>query len=153
MKRNAKRQRGISVNPDISADANGRVRGAGRLAAMLAEVVSDADLKAVARMVVAMAVAGDPTACRLLMDRLWPVPKGRLIEFPLPPVNDGDGVVAAHGALVQAVANGDLTIEEASGLSQLLCSQLKLNEAILIEKRVRALEETLRNPPDQTDWE
>src|SRR5215204_3918933 len=58
-----------------------------RLAAAL-DAIAAADAEAVLAAVLEAAKAGDMGAAKLILDRLWPAPKGRALELDLPPVED-----------------------------------------------------------------
>jgi hypothetical protein len=91
----------------------------------MAAAVSEKDAVAIARAVVAKAEKGDMIAARLVMDRLWPVGRGRAVNLDLPGVTDAAGVKTAHMNLLKSVADGSLTLEEAQTVSELLALQLK----------------------------
>src|SRR5215204_4489630 len=87
----------------------GRPKGErSRLAAAL-DSLAAADAEAVVAAVVAAAKGGDMTAAKLVLERLWPVPRGRAVELELPPVEDATGLVAAVARVVAAMADGTVT--------------------------------------------
>src|SRR5262245_28440938 len=59
---------------------------------------------------------GNPTALRLVTQRMSPVSKGRPIEIELPALNSPADRPAAMEAIKQALCEGEITIEEATGL-------------------------------------
>ena len=61
----------------------------------------------------------DPTAQRIVMDRLCPRRRERPIEFALPPIRTASDVVPARDAIAQGVASGELMPGEASALTRL----------------------------------
>lgn len=109
----------------------------------MAEAVSENDALAITRVVISKAKRGNMVAARLVLDRLWPAPKGRPVSFPMPPTNDPAGVLAAHTALLQSIGAGSLTIDEALAISQGLSLHLKMIESIEVEQRLRTVEEQL----------
>jgi len=136
-------QRGRPFKPGVSGNASGRPRGSRNRATVMAEAVSEADAIAITRAVVSKAMAGDAVAARLVLDRLWPAPKGRQVSFPIPPTNDAAGVLAAHAALLQSIGTGSLTIDEAVVVSQALSLHLKMIESTEVQQRLRIVEEQL----------
>src|SRR5215203_5594430 len=63
----------------------GRPKGErARLAAAL-DAIAAADAEAVLSAVLSAAKSGDMGAAKLILDRLWPAPKGRAVELDLPP--------------------------------------------------------------------
>jgi hypothetical protein len=81
-------------------------------------IAEDPDAPAeIAKVLVAAARAGKPWAVEAVASRLWPAPKGRLIEFDLPPVRRPEDISLALDAILQAVAGGILTPDEGAALS------------------------------------
>jgi hypothetical protein len=87
-----------------------------------------------------MALAGDSTAMRLVMERIAPVRRGRPVKFDMPPVTTSADVAAALGSIIQVVARGDLTPDEAATLSTVLGTKLRALEMVERERRVAELE-------------
>jgi hypothetical protein len=151
MKRTAgKQQRGRPFKPGVSGNASGRPTGSRNRATVMAEAISEEDALAITRSVVSKATKGDMTAARIVLDRLWPPARGRAISMSLPPVDDAAGVLAAHGALIKAITEGLISVEEASALSQLLTAQSKAIESTETEARLRAIEEQIAALPNES---
>ncbi len=108
---------------------------------MLAEKLSSADIKEIRDTIVNAAKAGDMVAAKLLWDRLVPVPKGRRLRFPMPPINTADDIVKAFDGLWAAVSNGEITAEEATILGALLERHGAVLKDSAIEKRLKRIEE------------
>jgi len=100
-----------------------------------------ADVKQIIDVVVAEAKAGEAWAAVEILKRIWPVPRGRLLKFPLPPLESVSDVSAAIGAVTQACANGLLTVDEAAALADILERHASILKADAIERRLKALEE------------
>jgi DNA-binding GntR family transcriptional regulator len=75
------------------------------------------------------------------MDRLLPVRKDRPIRFALPSVDRVEDLTKATGALLSAVAAGELTPSEAAELARLVDSHVKAIEATDLHMRLSRLEE------------
>ena len=56
--------------------------------------------------VVAAAKGGEMAAAKLILDRAWPIPRGRTVALPLPRVEDAGGLVAAMAAPMRLIAAG-----------------------------------------------
>lgn len=118
----------------------GRPRGErSRLAAAL-DAVAAADAEAVLASLLAAAKNGDVAAARVVLDRLWPPPKGRAVELALPPVGDATGLVGALAGLVAAMADGRVSPDEARTVAVVLGEQRMAIEAEDLAARVEALE-------------
>jgi hypothetical protein len=87
-----------------------------------------------------MALDGDTTAMRLVMDRIMPPRKDRPMMFALPKLETPADAVKASAALVAAVASGDLTPSEAEDLSRLVDRFVRAVEATDILERLENLE-------------
>lgn len=125
----------------------GRPRGTPNRATAILAALSVTDAEAIRNAVISKARAGDLTAAKLVLDRIDPLPKGRAISFPLPQVTDVAGVMSAHAALIEGVAQGAISVDEATAISTLLAAHLKVIDATETEARLRAIEEQLASQP------
>jgi hypothetical protein len=89
--------------------------------------------------VVELALAGDSTALRICIDRLIPPARARgdPVNRPPPSVSLADN----GRSVIQSLAEGNLTPEEAGEVMQALTAQARIVEMDEIEKRVAALEQ------------
>jgi hypothetical protein len=130
--------------PGKSGNPAGKPRGTKSRNTQLVERLvtgNPADVKAIIDVTVREAKAGEPWAAQEILKRIWPVPRGRLLKFPLPPLETVSDVSAAIGAVTQACANGLLTVDEASALADILERHAAILKADAIERRLRALED------------
>jgi hypothetical protein len=95
-----------------SGNPAGRPPGARNRSTLIAEGLLDANGVAVMKMIVERAVAGDPAAMRLCMDRIVPRRRGRAAPIDLPRIESCDDVRAAVTAIVAAAAAGEITPAE-----------------------------------------
>jgi hypothetical protein len=128
------------VETRFMAGNPGRPRGIKNRATAFAEALSDDDAGQIVKAIIKKARRGDLTAAKLVLDRLWPCQKGHTIEFALPPTDDANGAMQAHKTLLQLLAGGTLTADEAEAVSGLLTTQLRAIETAEIEQRLCALE-------------
>lgn len=80
---------------------------------------------------VEMAKGGEPTALRLCIERLLPRVKPDVgINFPLPDggIDSGDNMLQITNDLTNAVASGQMTIEEADKFTEFLRYQRRMIE-------------------------
>jgi hypothetical protein len=87
------------------------------------------------------AKAGDMRAADMILARVWPVRKGSPIVLPLPPIKTAADVVAALGAVADAVAAGGITPDEGQAVAGVLEVKRKAIETTDLEARVAALEQ------------
>jgi hypothetical protein len=136
-----KKQRGVPFKPGRSGNPNGRPAGSRNKATLAIESLLEGEAETLARKVVELAKAGDLQALRLCMDRLAPPRKDSPVAFDLPEMNTVSDAVLAMGALVKAVAKGDLTPTEAAELTRMVQAFAKIVESAEFEDRIQKLEE------------
>ena len=88
-----------------------------------------------------MALGGDTTALRLCLERIAPARKDAPISFDLPPIANASEAAQAAGAVVRAVANGDITPLEGATVMGLVENYRRVLETSEFEARIAALEE------------
>jgi hypothetical protein len=106
------------------------------------EALFEGEAGAIARKCVERALEGDPTALRLVMERLSPVRRGRPVRFPLPSLDTAAALPKALAAVLAAVADGALTPDEGVSLAQIIESRRRAIETMELEGRIAALEQT-----------
>lgn len=124
-----------------SGNPAGRPKGSRNRATQALEKILDGDAEAILNKAVEMAKDGDPVALRLCLDRLIPVRKDRPITFTLPEIETTADLTKATRALMQGVADGEITPSEAAELSKLVDAHLKAIETADIAARLARLEE------------
>jgi hypothetical protein len=123
-----------------SGNPAGRPKGSRNRAAVALEKILDGDAESILRKAVEMAQEGDPTALRLCLDRILPPRKDRPISFDLPEIETTDDLPKATGAIVAAVAAGELTPSEAAEVAKILDVHVRAIEATDLHRRLAALE-------------
>jgi hypothetical protein len=98
-----------------------------------------------------MALDGDTTGMRLVMDRISPPQKDRPVAFALPKLEAAADAVKATAALAQAVATGDLTPREAAELSKLVDGFTKAVEQHDVVQRLERIEAALEQRKQGTN--
>jgi hypothetical protein len=136
-------QKGVSGNPA------GRPRGARNRATVLAEQLLEGEAQSLVRQAIDRAMGGDVLALRLCLERILPVLRGRRIELELPVVEAtheeaARGIAAAVAATARAMADGDITPEEAMTAASLFELQRRAVETADLERRLARLEEDAR---------
>jgi len=120
----------------------GRPLGSRNRATVLLDELAEGEegAKAILQAVVDKAKAGDMRAAEIVLQRIWPVRKGRSVALTLPAIKTAVDVVAAIGAVADAVARGDLTPDEGNAVASILEAKRKAIETVQLESRVAALE-------------
>jgi hypothetical protein len=140
----AGKQRGRPFEKGRSGNPGGRPRGARARATVLGEKMIEGDADAIVQSVIEAAKNGDPTAMRICMERLVPLRKGRPVTFDLPNIETASDIAKAIGAIVKAMAAGELTPDEANAIAAVIETRRKVFEVVEFEERLRKLEEGIK---------
>jgi len=136
-RKNARNTRG----KPFSRGNSGRPAGSrNRVTVAIEELFAD-EGEMVARKVIERALGGDGLAQRLVLDRICPPRKGRVVEFDMPAIKTAADVVAALGAALQALGAGQLTPEETATIAGAIEVQRRSLEVADLERRIEALEQ------------
>ncbi len=104
------------------------------------QALLDGEGEALTRKAVAMALEGDTTALRLCLERVAPVRKDPPVVFDLPPMTSARDAAQAAGAVLAAVAGGELTPAEGAHVMALVETYRRTLETTDLERRIAALE-------------
>ena len=124
--------RGRPFEKGRSGNPAGRRPGSRNKATLAAAALLAGESEALTRKAVELALAGDPTAMRLCVERLLPPCRERTVKFTLPPIESVSDVSAAMRAVTAALAKGNITPDEAATI------------AGVVETSARAIETTRR---------
>jgi hypothetical protein len=124
--------RGRPFEKGRSGNPSGRRPGSRNKATLAAATLLAGESEALTRKAVELALAGDPTAMRLCIERLLPPCRERTVKFTLPPIESVSDISAAMQAVTAALARGDITPGEAATI------------AGVVETFARAIETTRR---------
>ncbi|WP_292530432.1 DUF5681 domain-containing protein [Methylocystis sp.] len=126
--------------PGVSGNPAGRPKGARHRATLAVEALLEGEAEALSRKAIEMALAGDGVALRLCLERLLPARRDRPVSFDLPKIETAADATKATGAILSAVASGEVTPVEAESVSKIVEAHLKALEASEFEARLSALE-------------
>lgn len=118
----------------------GRPRGARHKTTLAIEALLEGQAEALTQKAVSMALEGDGPALRLCLDRLAPPRRDAPVSIDLPAVRTAEDAVAASAAVLDAVAAGEVTPDEAGRVMALLTAHRGIVEAGDLERRIAALE-------------
>ncbi|MCB0058113.1 MAG: hypothetical protein KDE45_13845 [Caldilineaceae bacterium] len=122
----------------------GRTQGARNKTTLAVEALLDGQHEALTQAAISKALEGDTAALRLCLDRIAPPRKDAPVSFELPPIKSVADAVEASSALLAAVADGDVTPDEAGRVMALLTSHKAMVETGDLEVRITALENKAR---------
>jgi hypothetical protein len=118
----------------------GKPAGARHKATQAALALLDGEAGALTRKAVEMALEGDTTALRLCLERIAPPRRDAPVQFTLPRMETARDAARAAGAVLEAVAAGELTPTEGAHLMGLVEAYRRALETTELEARVAALE-------------
>lgn len=131
---------GRNADGRFAAGNAGKPRGTRHKATQAVLTLLAGQAEALTQRAVEMALGGDSTALRLCIERLAPPRKDAPVLFALPQMSTASDAVAASGAVLQAVSEGDLTPSEAALIMGLVDSFRRTLEITELEARLAALE-------------
>jgi hypothetical protein len=126
--------KGCSGNPA------GRPPGCRNHASRTAEVLLDAEVEALVRKAVTLALDGDALALRLCLDRIIAPRRTRPVHLELPPIAEPADITAAMAALTTAVAGGVITPGEGAEVAKVVDTYVRALETSDFDRRLKALE-------------
>jgi hypothetical protein len=127
-------------NSGRSGNPNGRPQGSRNKATLAIERLLDGQSEALTQKAVELALAGDMQALKLCLERICPPRKSRPIQIDLPMVETAADITAAQGAVIAAMANADITPDEANTIAGVLEAKRRSIETCELEGRIADLE-------------
>jgi hypothetical protein len=143
MAESGKQPKDTRFKPGQSGNPRGRRAGTRSKALLALDALAEGEADEIARAMIEKAKEGDTTAGRMLLERIWPVRKGRGITFDLPEVSKAEELPEAIAAVTRQVADGDISPDEGVAVVSLLDAHRKAIETNELAVRVAALEERL----------
>jgi hypothetical protein len=114
----------------------------------------DGKAKKLTKLAVERAEAGDMTALRLCLERIVPVRKERPTPFRLPPISGPADLPGIATSVVEAVADGSLTLGEGERICSMLDAMRGLYETADLAAQVDAMRADVEALRAQTqDWQ
>jgi hypothetical protein len=119
----------------------GRPPGSRNKITQMVEQLAEAQAEQLVQKVLELALAGDVSCQRMMLDRLWPPRKGQPVNVVMPPIKSSQDLFPAIASIWTAIREGRLTPDEASALSIVIDRSIQAIELHDITKRIAALEE------------
>jgi len=134
------RKSGRNTDGTFGPGNSGKPKGTRHKATQAALALLDGEAEALTRQAVTMALGGDATALRLCLERIAPPRKDVAVTFDLPRMETARDAAKAAGAVLGAVADGDLTPTEGAHIMALVETYRRTLETTELEARLAALE-------------
>ena len=90
----------------------GRPPGSKNKVTRALEQLAEGQAEQVFQKVTEQALAGDVPSQKIVLDRVYPPPKGRPINVRIPPINGPQDALSAIAAIFSAIGEGQLTPDE-----------------------------------------
>ena len=127
-----------------SGNPAGRPPGSRCQATLMAQALFDDKGQAIVEKIIELALEkGDLTALKLCIDRILPLLKSRHVPFALPEIRTAKDIVAAYGAVLNAVSEGHLTPDEATSVSSILEAMRRATDSADTDERLKRIEAVL----------
>jgi Family of unknown function (DUF5681) len=136
-------RRGVRGRPFAkgkSGNPAGRPAGARNRKSLAAAALLDGEAEALTRKAVEMALAGDPTALRLCLERILPTCRERTVKFPLPSIESPADIAPAMKAVAAALAEGAISPGESEAIARMVDTFVRAIDTSDFERRLAALE-------------
>lgn len=134
------RKSGRNADGTFGPGNPGKPKGTRHKATRAALALLEGEAEGLTRRAVELALDGDTTALRLCLERIASAKKDAPVQFELPPMQSAADAAKAAGAVLDAVALGDLTPTEGAHIMQLVETYRRTLETTDLEARVIALE-------------
>lgn len=134
------RKSGRNTDGTFSAGNPGKPKGTRHKATQAVLALLDGEAEALTRQAVTMALDGDGAALRLCLERIAPPRRDAPVQFNLPSMETARDAAKAAGAVLEAVANAELTPTEGAHIMGLVETFRRTLESSELEARVAALE-------------
>lgn len=129
-----------TFRPGRSGNRAGRPVGARNRATVAMQHMFEGEAEAIGRKAIDLALAGDPVALRLVVERLLSPARERTVDIPMPELKTAADLPAAVAQLLAHVAGGELTPAEGERLAGLLGAWRESVELVELERRIADLE-------------
>jgi Family of unknown function (DUF5681) len=138
--------RGQAFEKGRSGNPTGRRPGSRNKATLAAAALLAGEAEGLTRKAVDAALAGDPMALRLCVERILPRCRERAVKFALPPIESPADISAAMRAVTAALASGDITPGEAGRIACVVDTFVRAIETSEFGRRLEELEAKLETP-------
>ena len=122
----------------------GRPRGSRNALNLILDQLAAGQAEKMVNAAIEEAVKGDAVSRRMVLNRIWSVPKGRPAEIELPAIRTPDNLLAAHSAVTAAITSGSITPQDGAALSSVLAQHHRAFELVAQQREVETLKRDVR---------
>jgi hypothetical protein len=122
----------------------GRPRGSRNAMNAILDQLAVEGAETMVKAMIAAAGEGDRVAARLVLNRIWSAPKGRAVAIELPEIRTPADLLAAHAAIVKAIADQTITPQDGAALSSVLETHRRAFELVAQEEKIEELSQRAR---------
>jgi len=127
-----------------SGNPAGRPAGSRNKASLAADELIAAEAQGFMRRIIERGRAGDMEAIKFVLDRVYPRPRDRSINFELSPIDTPEDVRSAMKAVLVAMASGELTPKEAADVMKVIEAAGRVLEVVAAaEERLARMEQAM----------
>ena len=119
----------------------GRPRGSKNKTTQFVEQLAEGQAEQLIQKALELALAGDVSCLRMMLDRVSPPRKAQPVNVTMPPINSSQDALDAIAAIFKALGEGRLTPDEITALSSVVGRSIQVIELKDIERRIAALEQ------------
>ena len=134
------RVRGRPFAKGRSGNPAGRRAGSRNKTTEAAAVLLQGESEALTRRAVEMALAGDPMAMRLCIERILAPCRERAVKFAWPPIESAADIPVAMKAVTSALASGVITPSETGRIADVVDTFVRAIDTSNFDRRLRELE-------------
>ncbi len=127
-----------------SGNLKGRPKGVRNKSTLAAEILLEGSLEGICRRIESEALNGNMQAAKMILDRFLPTRRDRAIKMDLPQIHNGEDILKAVGAIIDAIACGEISPSEGESLSRTLERYSNALEFHQFESRLLALETSVK---------
>ncbi len=139
---NAAKPRGTPFKPG-NKHGKGRPSGSRNKATLALEALIDGEGEAIVQNILDEAKNGNTVYGKALLDRLVPPRKSIPTPIDIPQVNTTDDLEIALIQVINDMAKGEITPEEAQTITGVIANHIKLHETLKIEDRLKLVEQAV----------
>ena len=128
-----------------SGNPNGKPRGARNRTTLIAEMLFADEVEDICKTVIGEAKAGNMQAAKIILDRLVPPKRDRLINIDLPKLDSSSDLLKAIECITRTVGSGQISPSEGEALARIVDIYTKALELTEFEYRLVVLEGGSKN--------